>query len=169
MPDRIKDTSQAETERTPQNDSDELIGVFRFLADQHDDAATLFGQLLEAPESRALLWPQIRRALVAHEHGEVRELYPVLRQLEELRGLADHHDEEARALDGLIAGLDAVELQSPEWLHAFEGLVATVKHHAKAEEEAKIFPLAQRALGKARALELEAKLRDATQQIVDPS
>lgn len=145
--------------------TDGLVGVFQTLADQHDAVAKLFAQVTESPESRAMLWPQIRRELVSHEHSEVRELYPVLRQLEETRALADHHDEEARQLDAMIAELDAMDIQSAAWLEQFEQLVETVTHHAKKEEEAKIFPVAQRALGEARAIELDAKVAAAKQQL----
>ena len=142
-----------------------LIGVFQTLAEQHDAVAALFAQLTASPESRAILWPQIRRELVSHEHSEVRELYPVLRQFETTRALADHHDDEARELDAMIAKLDTLDMQSDDWLEQFTALVATVTHHAKDEEEAEIFPLAQDAIGEARAIELDAKLRIAKQQI----
>jgi hypothetical protein len=66
--------------------------VFQTIADQHDAVAALSAQLMAIPDSRAILWPQIRRELVSHEHSEVRELFPVLRQLEEICALADRHD-----------------------------------------------------------------------------
>ena len=150
---------------TPRPGVDGLVGVFRTLADQHTEVAGLFEQVKASPESRALLWPRIRRELVSHEHSEVRELYPVLRQLEETRALADHHDQEARELDALIARLDALDITSDEWTEKFELLVKTVLHHAKSEEEAKIFPIAQQALGEARAIELDAKVLAVKQKL----
>jgi hemerythrin superfamily protein len=149
----------------PRPGADRLVGVFRTLADQHAQVAGLFEQVKTSPESRALLWPQIRRELVSHEHSEVRELYPVLRQLEETRAFADHHDQEARELDALIARLDALDISSDEWTKRFAQLVKTVLHHAKDEEEAKIFPIAQQALGEARAIELDAKVLAAKQKL----
>jgi hemerythrin superfamily protein len=143
-----------------------LVGVFQTLANQHDQVAAMFEQLEGQPESRALLWPQLRRELVSHEHSEVRELYPVLRQFEETRKLADHHDEEARDLDALIARLDSANIQSEQWGELFEQLVAIVIHHAKDEEEATIFPAAQKAIGEARAIELDAKVAAAKQQFM---
>jgi hemerythrin superfamily protein len=142
-----------------------LVGVFRTLADQHAQVAGLFEQLKASPASSALLWPQIRRELVSHEHSEVRELYPVLRQHDATRALADHHDEEARELDAVIARLDTLDVSSEAWMQLFDQLVTTVLHHAKDEEEAKIFPLAQQTLGEPKALELDAKVLAAKQQL----
>lgn len=166
MPNRsYTPVSTTSDQPTPRAGADHLVGVFRTLADQHTQVADLFEQVKASPESRALLWPQIRRELVSHEHSEVRELYPVLRQIEETRALADHHDQEARELDALIARLDALDISSEEWTERFEQLVKTVLHHAKAEEEAKIFPIAQQALGEVRAIDLEAKVLAAKQAI----
>lgn len=166
MPNQMKETKP----RTAKNDTapmatEGLVGVFQTLADQHDAVAKLFAQVMDSPDSRAILWPQIRRELVSHEHSEVRELYPVLRRLPETHALADHHDEEARQLDAMIAQLDTLDMQSNDWLQQFGQLVETVTHHAKNEEEAKIFPVAQRALGEARAIELDAKVAMAKQQL----
>lgn len=144
-----------------------LVGIFDTLAAQHAEVSNLFGQLRTKPASRAMLWPQIRRALVSHEHGEIRELYPVLRQFPQTRALADHHDEEARNLDALIARLDAEDIRTDAWLALFEQLVTTVLHHAKDEEEAKIFPLAQQVLGEARAIELDAKYLATQEKLVE--
>jgi hemerythrin superfamily protein len=169
MPNRTQDSA---TKRAPQGNTgragaDGLVGVFRTLAEQHDQVAALFEQLQEQPESRALLWPQLRRELVSHEHAEVRELYPVLRQLAATRALADHHDDEARELDAMISRLDTLDIQSDDWTTLFDALVDTVIHHAKDEEEAKIFPAAQQALGEPRAIELDAKVLAAKQQLME--
>jgi hemerythrin superfamily protein len=170
MPNRSHDPMPITANQgNPMKGSEGLVGVFRTLADQHDQVAKLFDQLKATPEARATIWPQLRRELVSHEHSEVRELYPVLRQLDETRVLADHHDEEARELDALIHRLDSLDLQSDKWSQLFDQLVKTVLHHAKAEEEAKIFPVAQQVLGKARAIELDAKVRAAKQQLAAAS
>lgn len=165
MPNQMKDRMASTAKGGMAPTGHGLVGVFQTLADQHDAVAALFAQLMASPDSRAILWPQIRRELVSHEHSEVRELFPVLRQIDQIRALADHHDEEARQLDAMIAQLDTLDVQSHEWMQHFAQLVETVTHHAKDEEEAKIFPIAQRALGEARAIELDAKVRVAKQQI----
>ena len=125
----------------------------------------MLAQLQQDPSSRALQGPLVRRELVSHEHSEVRELYPVLRQHEALRALADHHDEEARELEALIGRLDTLDIRTDAWGEVLDVLVRTVLSHAKEEEEQKIFPAAQQAIGEARAIDLEAKVLLAKQQL----
>jgi len=164
MPNRVNEMP-AETARKEDRPED-LVGVFRTLADQHEEVAAMFDELRDTPESSAILWPQIRRELVSHEHAELRELYPLLRQFDETRDLADHHDEEAAELDALISRLDSLDAGTNEWIQLFGELVETVTHHAKEEEEAKIFPIAQSVIGEARAVELDAKLLATKQQLM---
>ncbi|HET9621548.1 MAG TPA: hemerythrin domain-containing protein [Kofleriaceae bacterium] len=140
---------------------DGLVGVFATLAEQHAQVAAMFAQIQGEPARRAALWPALRRQLVSHEHAEVRELYPQLRQYSQTAAFAEQHDAEARMLDGLIQRLDTTPPASAEWGAVFEQLVTTVLHHAKDEEEQQIFPAAQQVLGEAMAIELDAKLRDA--------
>jgi len=168
MPNRVNEMP-AKTARKQDavEGADDLLGVFRTLADQHDQVAAMFDQLRETPESSAILWPQLRRELVSHEHAEVRELYPLLRKFDETRDLADHHDKEAAELDALIARLDGLDVRSDEWIELFDELVETVTHHAKEEEEAKIFPIAQDVIGEARAVELDARLLATKQQLME--
>jgi len=150
---------------TPRGDG--LLGVFSTLAEQHNQVAAMLAQLQQDPSTRDAQWPMVRRELVSHEHSEVRELYPVLRQYEALRALADHHDEEARELDALIGRLDTLDIDSNEWGDVLDTLVTTVLHHAKEEEEQNIFPAAQEAIGEARAIELDAKVQLAKQQLAE--
>lgn len=147
--------------------SDGLVGVFRTLADQHAEIAALFARAQTTADQRAELWPAIRRTLIAHEHSEVRELYPVLRQYEATCALADDHDAEARELDAVITRLDGMNLRSDTWCALFDELVATVLEHATEKEEGEIFPAAQRVIGEPRAIDLDAVLLAAHQQIRD--
>src|SRR5262249_48663483 len=71
-----------------------LTGVFRTLAEQHGEVAAMLKRLQSKPEKKAELWPEIRRELLSHERGEIREVYPVLRQHVQTRALAEHHDQE---------------------------------------------------------------------------
>jgi hypothetical protein len=143
-----------------------LVGVFKTLAEQHGELAALLERLQDDPARRAELWPRVRGGLISHEHSEVRELYPVLRQFEQTRELADHHDDEARELDAMIARLDAMDPRLDAWGALFDELAATVIQHATQEEEKQIFPLAQQVLGDAATHELDAKILGTYEQIL---
>jgi len=120
-------------------------------------------RLQSKPEKKAELWPEIRRELLSHERGEIREVYPVLRQHVQTRALAEHHDQEAAEMERLIEQLDTAT--ADDWRRLFDQLADTVIHHAN-EEENEIFPKAQEAIGDQAAKELEARFLSAKQQLM---
>jgi len=140
-----------------------LTGVFKTLAEQHGDVAAMLKRLQSKPEKKAELWPEIRRELLSHERGEMREVYPVLRQHVQTRALAEHHDQEAAEMERLIEQLDTAT--ADDWRRLFDQLTDTVIHHAN-EEEGTIFPKAQEAIGDKAAKDLEARFLAAKKQIM---
>jgi hemerythrin superfamily protein len=143
-----------------------LTGVFKTLAEQHGEVAAMLKRLQSKPEKKAELWPEIRRELLSHERGEMREVYPVLRQHVQTRALAEHHDQEAAELERLIERIDAAA--GDEWLAHYHQLVDMVIHHAN-EEESTIFPKAQEAIGDQVAKDLEPRFLAAKQQVMATS
>jgi hemerythrin superfamily protein len=141
-----------------------LHGVFKTLSEQHGEVGALLKRAVSDPGKRAELWPKIRQELVSHEEGELREVYPVLREYPETRALADRHEIEAGELGLLIDRLHETEISSADWGRFFEELVRTVEGHVE-EEEKEIFPEAQRVIGAARAKELEPRFLAAKQKV----
>lgn len=141
-----------------------LVGVFKTLSEQHGEAGALLKRVKSDPDKRAELWPKIRQELVSHEEGELREVYPVLREHPETRAMADRHQAEAGELSSLIDRIHEAEIASEEWGRFFEQLVRTVENHVQ-EEEKEIFPKAQQVIGAARAKELEPRFLAAKRQI----
>src|SRR5580658_5507645 len=70
---------------------DGLVGVFGTLAEQHGEVGALLKRAKADASKRTELWPTIRAMLRSHEEGELREVYPVLREYAELRAFADRH------------------------------------------------------------------------------
>jgi hemerythrin superfamily protein len=140
-----------------------LTGVFKTLAEQHGEVSAMLKRLQSKPEKKAELWPEIRRELLSHERGEMREVYPVLRQHVQTRSLAEHHDQEAAELERLIERIDAAAVA--DWRPLFDQLVDAVIHHAN-EEENEIFPKAQEAIGDRAAKDLEPRFLAAKKQIM---
>jgi len=140
-----------------------LTGVFKTLAEQHGEVTAMLKRLQSKPEKKAELWPEIRRELLSHERGEVREVYPVLRQHVQTRALAEHHDQEAAEMERLIERLDTAT--ADDWRSLFDQLTDAVIHHAN-EEENNIFPKAQEAIGDKAAKELEPRFLAAQKQVM---
>ena len=131
-----------------------LVGVFKTLAEQHGEVTALLERAKTSDEKFTQLWPTIRRELLSHEKAEMRELYPLLRANASTSALADQHDAEAREIEELISAVDQAAIASPERRALFQRLIDRVQKHAR-EEETQIFPKAQEAMGKDRAIRLE--------------
>lgn len=159
-------TKAPRTEPNPPGSTPGLVGVFHTLAEQHRSVAALLETVRRDPAQRGPLWPTIRTELVSHDRGEVREVMPVLRAHPDLRAYAEQHDAEALDLERIISDLDVLPLDSNAWGEVFDRLAETVLQHA-AEEEATVFPAAQRSLGEARALQLDAPFLKAKRQIAE--
>ena len=142
---------------------DGLVGVFKVLSEQHGEVSSLMRRLQGDHGRMAELWPEIRRELLSHERGEMRVVYPVLRDNPSTRSLAEHHDQEAAELEGLIEKIDAA--QGEAWKPLFDQLVDRVIHHAD-EEEDQIFPKAQAVIGDRMARDLEPRFLAAKQAAV---
>ena len=140
-----------------------LTGVFKTLAEQHGEVTAMIKRLQSKPEKKPELWPEIRRELLSHERGEMREVYPVLRQHVQTRALAEHHDQEAAELERLIEQIDGAT--ADEWRPLFDQLVDAVTRHAN-EEENEIFPRAQEAIGDKGARDLEPRFLAAKKQVM---
>lgn len=138
-----------------------LVGVFNTLAEQHAEVKVLLKRLQDKPEHKTELWPDIRRQLLAHERGELREVYPILREHIETRELADRHEDEAAAMEALIDQIDSAA--GTHWQDSYDQLVQTVIEHAEQEEKV-IFPKAIKAIGDKQAKQLDAKFLAAKRQ-----
>jgi hypothetical protein len=145
-----------------------LKGVFNRLAEQHHEVGSLLSRAEAAddPSSRAGLWRQIRKQLVAHEQGELLEIYPVLAGYERTREIALAHSNHASELEELISEVDALAPQSAEWKPALMRLIETVKEHVELEET-QFFPAAQEAMGEEAARLLEKPFLDAEQMALN--
>jgi hemerythrin superfamily protein len=141
-----------------------LVGVFAVLAEQHGEAGSLLKRLKADPSKRGALWPTIRTALMAHEQGELREVYPALRMYDELTGFCARHDAEASELSATIEQIDALAPDSTRFPSLLDTLIGLVEAHV-AEEEGRIFPKAVEVLGAARSKELQPKFEMAAKQV----
>ncbi|HET7501015.1 MAG TPA: hemerythrin domain-containing protein [Kofleriaceae bacterium] len=141
-----------------------LGGVFKTLSEQHGEVSALLKRVKRDPAKRAELWPKIRQELVSHEKAELREVYPVLREYDPLRVVAERHEAEASQLSALIDRIHATEISTASWGQMFDELCDMVEQHVHLEEN-EIFPRAQEAIGASRAKELEARFLTVKKQL----
>jgi len=143
-----------------------LVGVFKTLAKQHGEITALLELAKISNHKFTELWPKIRQELLSHEKAEVREVFSVLRSYDATCALADRHDVEASELEHLIAHVNKLPIGSPKRREKFQQLTNMVLNHVR-EEENKMFPKAQKVIGKQEAEALNTKFLAAKQQIAE--
>ncbi len=123
-------------------------GVFGKLIQEHEEAAALLRRLRTSTTAgeRQRLYAEVRQQLLAHERGELAEVYPVFVRYEATRQIAAAHDANARQIEAAIRALDAAGADGTAWEPALARLVTMVEHHVD-EEEREYFPVAQSVLG----------------------
>ena len=145
-----------------------LTGVFKVLTKEHGEASALLMRIKMSSDAsvRSEFFPEVRAQLLAHEEGELREVYPVLLSHPELEKIVREHQREASQLESLLNELSAMPYVNAAWERRFVSLVDLVAHHAK-EEENEYFPLANRVLGHAEAERLESLYENAKADVME--
>ncbi len=148
-----------------------IRGVFRKLMQEHGEVSALMSYVSKSDdfEVRRTLYPDIRKALLCHERGELAEVYPELSLHPETRQIALDHQWEAGELERAIRALDSIDMSAVNWRPAFEHLYDLVNRHVD-EEENQWFPKAQQVIGKEEAEILESRYevaKDAAERDLD--
>ena len=135
-----------------------LHGVFKKLAEEHGQVTALLLRVKMSSDAdvRRNLFPEIRSQLLAHEKGELREVYPVFMDHPDLQGRAHDHDREAGELEQLLDRHNGTAFEEKSWKDMFDRLVELVSHHTE-EEENEYFPAGERVLGQEEAERLESR------------
>ena len=126
-----------------------LTGVFAQLSREHGEVTALLYRVKASsdPKVRQEFFPKIRTELLAHEEGELAEVYPAFRRDERLARYAVEHEAEAQELERQILVISRTDYGDPSWPQLFSQLVERVSQHVK-EEEGTFFPAANRVLGR---------------------
>jgi hypothetical protein len=145
-----------------------LTGVFRLLAEQHRQAASLLQRAERCADAaeRQTLWIEIRRQLLSHERGEALELYPALEGYDAARDIVAQHTRQAEELESVINDVGEVDYTSEEWTARVQDVVALFEEHVE-EEERDFFPRAQEILGERTSTELEERFIGAQAQVLN--
>ena len=117
-------------------------------------------------EKKAALFNQIRAALEVHATIEEEIFYPAVKEArsENVKDEVREGYEEHKQIKSLLAQISAITPADETYDMKIKVLKEDVEHHVK-DEETEMFPDAQKFLGKARLLELGAKLEARKQQL----
>ncbi len=145
-----------------------LHGVFKRLAEEHKETATLLRRAALAPDidERAALWNTLRDQMLAHEQAELQEVYPDFEWHPSLIDVVQIHEEDADRLQSLVRALETLMFDAPQWEATILKLGAFMSAHAEREEEL-FFPQVQNIIGKDRAEELDIRYVATKKAILD--
>jgi hypothetical protein len=148
--------------------SGSLPGIFGRLCEEHREVAALLERLAQSddPHLRRGLFPEVRDKLLAHEEGELMELYACLRRDSRTRSIADTHDRGAGELRVLVDALSSLEPNDPDWPAALARLKVALTQHV-AEEEGTYFPEASALLGPEESARLEHSYLTTKQRVLE--
>lgn len=125
----------------------DTIDVLELLASQHDEVDQLIEQLERGKGDRAALFAQLADKLAAHAAVEEKIFYPAAMDTSTSE-LLHESVEEHLAIKRILA--DMLELDPDHDEERFDAALSLLKeqvtHHARSEEEAKLFPALRRLL-----------------------
>ncbi|MFW6094224.1 MAG: hemerythrin domain-containing protein [Pseudomonadota bacterium] len=134
-------------------------GIFHHLAGEHAEVSALMQRVAaSSPDSnvRDELFPEIRRNLLAHAHGEEEEFYPRLREHTEIEPLVRQCLQEHEQVEHFLEQLDAEEKSTDTWQGRFREMMQAVESHVEREEN-ELFPKAKELMSGQDAREMEER------------
>ena len=142
-------------------------GVFKKLTEEHREIGALLMRVKATsdPEVRRALFPKLRTEMLAHDKGEIREVYPAFDQYSELQPMAKEHNVEAMQLERSLEQLSGVPPTDASWGPLFDKLVELAVQHTR-EEEDEYFPAAERVLGRDEAERLQGRYEAAKAEVM---
>lgn len=150
------------------------MDIFSKLKTDHDNVKKILKKIEEtsnnAGKTRETLFAQLKNELLAHSKVEEAVFYATLlpnKDLKEnvLEGLNEH-----RIVDMLLAELDSIPKDNPQWHAKFHFLKELIEHHVE-DEEGEMFPKAKKALDDETAEELGELMtqrEDAVKEALEP-
>jgi hemerythrin superfamily protein len=135
------------------------MNVFQLLAKDHVKASTLINEICGTSnsEQRLSLYSQLKHDLTVHADAEEAHLYPVLKRHSETSNFVQEALDEHKKLKEILAKLDAASPEGSGFLDDMAELEKLLHHHA-GEEEAEIFPIAERTLSKGESESIAKKI-----------
>ena len=125
--------------------------IYDILMTEHKQVADLLQQAMRDGSKETFF--KIKAKTDPHLAGEEKLFYPELQQKDELRDLVNHAYEEHNQIKSISSELESMDAGSQNWASKIKELNEAVTHHVQ-EEETKVFPKAQQALGQYKAQDI---------------
>lgn len=130
--------------------------IFGLLKEEHDQIRDMLAAMM-SERKKSDAFEQLRMRIESHMGGEEEHVYPEIRAVgltdEILGALEEHH------IARIVLGeLEDMSDREEAWAPKFKLFAELVERHIR-EEEHKVFPAAQKKIGRARREELEAEYR----------
>jgi hemerythrin superfamily protein len=137
------------------------MNVFQLLAKDHVKASTLINEISSTSntEQRLSLYSQLKHELTVHADAEEAHLYPVLKQHSETSGFVQEAIDEHKKLKAILGKIDSSSAEGSGFLKDMTELEKLLHHHAD-EEEAEIFPIAERTISAAESEAIAHKIEE---------
>lgn len=135
--------------------------LFTVLKKEHKEIKRLAQETEKDPQK----YMQFAEELTTHVHAEEETFYMPFKNEEKLHEMILEGFEEHHVVDLVMKEMEKGQSGSDEWHAKFKVLTENLEHHIE-EEEQKLFPAAEKLLGRTRAFELAEKYEKAEQSVM---
>jgi hemerythrin superfamily protein len=120
-------------------------------------------------KTRQELFGTLVSELTVHEQIEEQIFYPAVKEratTKKLEDLVTESYEEHHFVDMVKAEIEQTPFEAEEWAAKFKVMMENIEHHAKEEEEGKMFPKVRKAFTKPELEELGTQMQELKEQLM---
>jgi hemerythrin superfamily protein len=149
------------------------MDAITLLEQDHDKVMKLMEEIEKTTErgvkTREQLFNKLVSELTVHEQIEEQIFYPAVKEratTKKLEELVTESYEEHHFVDVVKAEIEQTPFEAEEWAAKFKVMMENIEHHAKEEEEGKMFPKVRKAFTKAELEELGTQMEELKEQLM---
>lgn len=113
--------------------------IYTVLEGEHNEVSLLFQALEMAPDGlesgRKNLFEKLRKELLSHAKAEERTVYDRVREKTSKDALITEARHEHETMEKTLNEIDALDINSDEWMGKIRELKSQVEHHVEEEED----------------------------------
>ncbi|HKY52273.1 MAG TPA: hemerythrin domain-containing protein [Candidatus Limnocylindria bacterium] len=149
------------------------MDALTLLKQDHDKVMKILEDLEKTTErgvkTREELFTKLVSELTIHEQIEEQIFYPAVKEratTKKLEELVAESYEEHHFVDTVKSEIEQTPFESEEWAAKFKVMKENIEHHAKEEEEGKMFPKVRQAFEKAELEDLGTQMAELKEQLM---